>query len=195
MASYDSIIQKASSTYGIDDDLIRAVIQQESGGRNGLTSSAGAQGLMQLMPATARSLGVTDPNDPVQNIMAGSKYLAQQIKAFGGDVRLGLAAYNAGAGNVKKYGGIPPFKETRNYVNKIMSNYTGAGITGEGTGETSTETDITGTVFNTGVRVVLILLVMIVGFLFFVKAFPVTNQVLDLANPVKKVKAVKKLVK
>jgi soluble lytic murein transglycosylase-like protein len=116
------IAQLAGQKYGIDPKLIMSVMKQESGFKNGLTSSAGAKGYMQLMPDTARALGVTDVNDPVQNIMAGTKYLREQLDRYG-DVSLALAAYNAGPGNVNKYKGIPPFKETINYVNKIMNSY------------------------------------------------------------------------
>lgn len=113
-------ISAASRKYGVPENLIRSVITQESGGNLTAQSGAGAQGLMQLMPATAKSLGVTDPFDPMQNIDAGTKYLKQNIDRFG--LEKGLAAYNAGPGNVQKYGGVPPFKETQNYVNKILKN-------------------------------------------------------------------------
>lgn len=122
-SQYDPIIMQAARTHGVDPALIKAVIKQESGGRNGLVSSAGAGGLMQLMPATARSLGCQNVMDPQQNIMAGTKYLAQQLKRYNGNVRLALAAYNAGPGNVNKYGGVPPFRETQNYVARITQNY------------------------------------------------------------------------
>lgn len=120
--AYDNIITQASQTYGIPEKMIKAVIQQESGFNAKVTSSAGAGGLMQLMPATAKYLGVTDVYDPQQNIMAGTKYLKQMFDQFG-DYSTMLAAYNAGPGNVNKYGGIPPFTETQNYVNKIMTSY------------------------------------------------------------------------
>lgn len=119
---YDDIIKKASDTYGIPEKMIKAVIKQESGFNTNATSGAGAAGLMQLMPATATSLGVTNSYDAEQNIMAGTKYLKQMLNQFG-DYKTMLAAYNAGPGNVSKYGGIPPFTETKNYVNKIMNTF------------------------------------------------------------------------
>ncbi len=120
--SFDEIIKKASKKFGVDEQVIAAVINQESSFDRTAVSSAGAQGLMQLMPATAESLGVDNPFDAEQNIMAGTKYLRQKLDEFGGSLPLALAAYNAGSGAVNKYGGIPPYKETQNYVSKVMKS-------------------------------------------------------------------------
>lgn len=118
LEKYQSIITEASQKYGVPESLIKGIITAESAGKNTAQSSVGAKGLMQLMDGTAQSLGVTNSYDPEQNIMAGTKYIKQQIDKFG-SVDLALAAYNAGPGNVSKYDGIPPFKETRNYVSKV----------------------------------------------------------------------------
>lgn len=118
-AHLEDIINEAAATYRLDPALIRAVIKQESNFNPGAVSYAGAGGYMQLMPDTAEELGVTDVFDARQNIFGGAKYLRKQIDKFG-DYRHALAAYNAGPGNVRKYGGVPPFKETQNYVNKVL---------------------------------------------------------------------------
>ena len=121
---YDEIINKYSMLHGVDPLLVKCVIRQESGFNPNAKSKVGAMGLMQLMPATARGLGCKNAADPKENIAAGTKYLANLIAKFNGNTALALAAYNAGEGNVRKYGNkIPPFKETQNYVNSIMKTY------------------------------------------------------------------------
>lgn len=119
--AYQAEITAASKKYNLPEKLITSVIKQESNFNASATSAAGASGLMQLMPATARYLGVSDRFDPAQNIMGGAKYLRKMLDQFDNNVETALAAYNAGPGNVKKYGGIPPFQETQNYVKKIMN--------------------------------------------------------------------------
>jgi hypothetical protein len=116
----DSIFEAASQKYNVPVNLLKAVGKAESNFNSHATSSCGAMGIMQLMPATAKSLGVIDAYNPEQNIMGGAKYLNQMLKQFKGNTELAVAAYNAGAGNVNKYNGIPPFKETQNYVAKVM---------------------------------------------------------------------------
>jgi len=114
------IFEAAADKYGVPLKLLKAMAKQESDFNTNCVSYAGAQGIMQLMPATARSLGVKDAFDPEQNIMGGAKYISQKLKMYNGDVTLALAAYNAGSGNVSKYGGVPPFTETKNYIRKVL---------------------------------------------------------------------------
>lgn len=118
--SLDQIFERASEKYNVPVTLLKAVAKAESNFNPTAESKAGAQGIMQLMPATAKNLGVTNSFDPEQNIMGGAKYLRQMLDKFDGNTELSLAAYNAGPGNVLKYNGIPPFNETQNYVTKVM---------------------------------------------------------------------------
>jgi soluble lytic murein transglycosylase-like protein len=118
---YKAEIDAAAQKYGLDPALLRGLIRQESNFDPNAGSPAGAQGLTQLMPATAAALGVTNPHDPAQNIDAGARYLRQQLDAFGGDVSKALAAYNAGPGAVQRYGGVPPYAETQNYVRQVQA--------------------------------------------------------------------------
>lgn len=117
---YDGLVSAAAQRYGIDPALLHGLIQQESGFDPNATSGAGATGLCQLMPSTAAGLGVTDPTDPAQSIDAGARYLKQQLDAFGGDPSLALATYNAGPGAVQRSGGVPPYAETQDYVQKVL---------------------------------------------------------------------------
>jgi soluble lytic murein transglycosylase-like protein len=119
--AYKAEIDAAAQKYGLDPALLRGLIRQESNFNPDAGSPAGAQGLCQLMPGTAAALGCTNVHDPVQNIDAGARYLRQQLDAFGGDVSKALAAYNAGPGAVKRYGGVPPYAETQNYVRQVQA--------------------------------------------------------------------------
>lgn len=119
----NELISKYADKNGLDEDFVKAVINQESGFNPNATSHCGAMGLMQLMPATAQGLGVTNAYDAEQNIEGGTKYLKGLLDRFGNDKSLALAAYNAGPNAVKKYGGIPPYAETQNYVKSVLGKY------------------------------------------------------------------------
>lgn len=123
VVTYDKYIRQASKRFGLDANLIRAVIHTESSFNPKAVSSTGAQGLMQLMPETAREMGVRNPFDPEQNIMGGTRYLRRQLDTFEGDVVLSLAAYNAGPTLVKKLGRVPQIDETKRYLKKVISYY------------------------------------------------------------------------
>jgi len=122
-AAFDSIIAREAREAGIDPALVKAVIHRESYFNPGAISSAGARGLMQLMPATARDMGVRDVTDPEQNIRGGTRYLAMLVSRYHGDTTKALAAYNAGMKNVDDHNGIPPFKETQEYVEAVNRHY------------------------------------------------------------------------
>lgn len=129
---YDDLVLEYASKQALRPELVRAVIQVESGFNPRARSPKGAMGLMQLMPATARELGVVDAYDPEQNIRGGTRYLRQLLDRYDGDERLALAAYNAGAGAVDRYGGVvPPYRETREYVRKVNSVAARAKVTGQ----------------------------------------------------------------
>lgn len=120
-----NIISQISAKHGVNEKLVNALIKQESGFNPSVVSKAGAVGLMQLMPQTAKTLGVVNSKDPVQNVDGGVRYLKSMMKKYNGNIILALAAYNAGPGAVDKYGGVPPYKETQNYVKNILANYLG----------------------------------------------------------------------
>ena len=144
----DSIFKEAADKYGVSERLLKAIAYTESGFQSNITSSSGAMGIMQLMPSTASAYGVADPYDAYQNIMGGANLISQLLAKYNGDTSLALAAYNAGSANVDKYGGIPPFSETQNYVQKVLS-YMGSDtntVASASTAETSE--DVATTVSN-----------------------------------------------
>ena len=122
-AEFEKIISEAAIRHGLDSDLIRAIIQIESGGIPDARSSKGAIGLMQLMPETSSNMAVSNPFDPKANIRGGTKYLSQLLERFRGNLVLALAAYNAGPEKVERYGGVPPFPETRRYVRDVLKQW------------------------------------------------------------------------
>lgn len=119
----DTYFREAASIYGVDEKFLRSIAHTESNFNPLATSHAGAMGIMQMMPATAAECGVTDPYDARQSIIGGAQYLAKLLNKYNGNTSLALAAYNAGPGNVDNYGGIPPFEETQNYVQKVLNYY------------------------------------------------------------------------
>lgn len=119
----DALVQQNAGAWQVDPALVKAIIANESGFNAAATSKVGAQGLMQLMPETASSVGVRDSYDPAQNVAGGTRYLKGLLDRFNGDVRLAVAAYNAGPGAVEKYGDVPPYAETRNYVQNVLGSY------------------------------------------------------------------------
>ena len=131
--AFDQLIRQAAQQYGVSEGLVKAIMHTESGFNINARSPVGAQGLMQLMPATARRFNVSNAYDPQQNIFGGVKYLSWLLKRFNGDTRLAIAAYNAGEGNVDKYGGIPPFRETQDYVRRVTSRLQNLYSSGLGT--------------------------------------------------------------
>lgn len=118
-----AIVRRAAIAGGLDPALVDAVVEHESGFDPNATSSAGAQGLMQLMPTTAHALGVGRPYDPVENVTGGVRYLRELLDRFRGDLPLALAAYNAGPAAVARYGGVPPYAQTRRYVDDVLATY------------------------------------------------------------------------
>ncbi len=124
--SLDAYFEEASEKYNVDVKLLKAIAHAESNFNPNATSSSGAMGVMQLMPSTAKSLGITDAYNAYDNIMGGAKVIAEHLANYNGDISLALAAYNAGSGNVAKYGGVPPFTETQNYIKKVLAYYEGA---------------------------------------------------------------------
>lgn len=121
--AFDQMIRQAAQQHGVSEGLIKAVMHTESGFNINARSPVGAQGLMQLMPATARRFNVNNAYDPKQNIFGGARYLSWLLKRFNGNTQLAIAAYNAGEGNIDKYGGIPPFRETQDYVRRVTSRF------------------------------------------------------------------------
>jgi len=129
-SQWDEVLIREALDQGVDPSLLRGVMIAESGGDPGAVSPAGAQGLMQLMPETARALGVRNPFDPTQSVRGGAQYLRSLLDRFDGDVERALAAYNAGPGAVERYDGVPPYAETQDYVRRVLelASQSGAGV-------------------------------------------------------------------
>jgi soluble lytic murein transglycosylase-like protein len=127
----DALVGQNSSTWQVDPSLVKAIIANESGFNANATSKVGARGLMQLMPSTAQSVGVRDSYDPAQNVAGGTRYLKGLLDRFNGDMRLAVAAYNAGPGAVEKYGDVPPYAETQNYVRNVLRTHLQYQLQGE----------------------------------------------------------------
>ncbi len=119
----DALVSQNSTAWQVDPSLVKAIIANESGFDANATSRVGAQGLMQLMPSTAQAVGVRNAYDPAQNVAGGTRYLKGLLDRFNGDIRLAVAAYNAGPGAVEKYGDVPPYAETQNYVQNVLGSY------------------------------------------------------------------------
>lgn len=192
-ANYDQYIQEAANKYGVPVNLVKAIIKKESSGNPLATSKAGARGLMQLMPATAASLGVKNSYDPKQNIDGGTKYIAQMLNKYKGNVGLALAAYNAGEGNVDKYGGIPPFEETKEYVKTVLGYY-GGGNMDLRPGTTANQymevpSPVKGVLPNI-FRAVTIVVLFIMIFVLLFMAFPAMQGVIPATKAIKVAKAV-----
>jgi Rod binding domain-containing protein len=123
LSKFEDMISQAATKFGLEPALLKAVIQHESGGDPNAVSPDGAKGLMQLVDSTAKMMGVVDPFNPIENIMGGAKYISQLWDRFGGDLKKVIASYNAGPGAVEKFDGVPPYQETRNYVDKVLATY------------------------------------------------------------------------
>ncbi len=145
-SAYGPLIEQAAARNGLDPAVLYGLIQQESGFDPSATSSAGALGLTQLMPGTAASLGVTEPLNPAQSIEGGARYLGELMRQFGGNTSDALAAYNAGPGAVRQYGGIPPYPETQQYVSNVLANAAAYQQSTAGTASTAVPTATPGAI-------------------------------------------------